>query len=162
MDVLKKLSDGFTIYLPIVMVIFCLATFFQFGSRLLHLMGMEQFMIDDDMTTELIREGQDLVKREKTKRLRQVESDINRGKWSAITSRATQVTVPVESPPNVPSGHLEFHTIHRTPSDESARIELLNDVEPMDYATTWNSDITTGRNYNSFDSQPQKGIFDDI
>lgn len=150
MDVIAIISDGFNIYLPILMCFLCLATLFQFGSRFLHFMGIEQFIADDDLTAELVREGQDLVKREKNKRVKQVETGAARERWAATTSRLQNVSVQ----PDVQ--RQTSRELARPAASESSRLELLNDVEPMDYSATWSGN-------QSFTNQPPgKGLFDDI
>ena len=63
MDVISIISDGFNIYFPILIVLLCICTYFSLGSRLLSLLGFQQFIGDDDMTSELVDEGKELVKR---------------------------------------------------------------------------------------------------
>ena len=63
MDVISFISDGFNIYFPIAILVLCMATYFRLGSRVLHFLGFEQFIGDDDMTQELTDEGKELVKR---------------------------------------------------------------------------------------------------
>jgi len=63
MDVISFISDGFNIYFPIAIVLLCILTWFSVGQRVLHLVGFQQFIGDDDMTQELIDEGAQLVSR---------------------------------------------------------------------------------------------------
>ncbi|XP_058467220.1 LMBR1 domain-containing protein 2 homolog [Malaya genurostris] len=70
MDVLGIISDGFNIYFPMVMLAFCLATWFSLGSRALNALGFQQFMLNETIATELVQEGKDLIVREKRKRQR--------------------------------------------------------------------------------------------
>lgn len=63
MDVISFISDGFNIYFPIAILLLCTATYFRLGSRILHFLGFEQFIGDDDMTQEFTDEGKELVKR---------------------------------------------------------------------------------------------------
>jgi len=142
LDVVSFIGDSFSIYLPICICLFCLATFFQFGSKLLHNFGFEQFILTDEMTAELIREGQDLVKREKNKITRQLEQ--------SETPRARK---PIQAPDENQPLAANQKMVSRNSFDENVRQELLNDVEPIDYSTTWN--------YNS-SGRPQQGLFDDI
>ena len=69
MDVISFISDGFNIYFPIAIVLLCILTWFNVGQRVLHLVGFQQFIGDDDMTQELIDEGAQLVSRGSTNRL---------------------------------------------------------------------------------------------
>lgn len=63
MDVISIISDGFNIYFPMAILAFCLATYFSLGSRLLSVLGFQQFLGDDELTTDLVEEGRELIKR---------------------------------------------------------------------------------------------------
>lgn len=63
MDVIRIISDGFNIYFPMMIVALCLSTYYNLGSRLLSALGFQQFMCDDDLTTDLIEEGKTLINR---------------------------------------------------------------------------------------------------
>ncbi len=63
MDVISFIANGFNIYFPILIVLLCIATYFRLGTRLLHCIGFQQFIGDDEMTQELIDEGRGLVRR---------------------------------------------------------------------------------------------------
>ncbi|CAH0555447.1 unnamed protein product [Brassicogethes aeneus] len=77
MDVIGIISHGFNIYFPMAILLFCLATYFSLGSRILSMIGFHQFIGDDEMTTDLIEEGRELIKREK-RRLQRAEESSNR------------------------------------------------------------------------------------
>ena len=66
MDVIAIISDGFNIYFPMLMLAFCLATYFSLGSRALSMLGFQQFVGDDELTAELVDEGRELIKRGKS------------------------------------------------------------------------------------------------
>ncbi|CAH4007401.1 unnamed protein product [Pieris brassicae] len=82
MDVLRIIAEGFNIYFPMLVILLCLATYFSLGSRLLSLCGFQQFVGDDDLTTDLVDEGRELVKREKRRRQRVEESMSRRRDYS--------------------------------------------------------------------------------
>ena len=63
MDVISFIANGFNIYFPIAIVLLCILTWFNVGQRVLHLLGFQQFIGDDDMTQELVDEGEQLVSR---------------------------------------------------------------------------------------------------
>lgn len=63
MDVINIISDGFNIYFPMAILGFCLATYFSVGSRLLSMLGFQQFLGDDELTSDLVEEGRELIKR---------------------------------------------------------------------------------------------------
>lgn len=63
MDVISIISDGFNVYFPMAILAFCLATYFSLGSRLLSMLGFHQFLGDDELTTDLVDEGKELIQR---------------------------------------------------------------------------------------------------
>jgi len=63
MDVIGFISDGFNIYFPIAIVLLCALTLFNVGTRILNMVGIQQFMVDDDITQELVDEGKEIVRR---------------------------------------------------------------------------------------------------
>ncbi|CAH1122740.1 unnamed protein product [Ceutorhynchus assimilis] len=78
MDVIGIISHGFNIYFPMAILVFCLATYFSLGARFLSMLGFHQFVGDEEMTTDLVEEGRELIKREKRKRQRSEESSNRR------------------------------------------------------------------------------------
>lgn len=65
MDVLGIIAEGFNIYFPMLVVLLCAATYLSLGSRLLSMCGFQQFVGDDELTTDLVDEGKEIVKRGK-------------------------------------------------------------------------------------------------
>ncbi|XP_050677725.1 LMBR1 domain-containing protein 2 homolog isoform X2 [Leptidea sinapis] len=82
MDVLRIIAEGFNIYFPMLVIFLCLATYFSLGSRLLSMCGFQQFIGDDELTTDLVDEGREIVKREKRRRQRHEESMLRRRELS--------------------------------------------------------------------------------
>ncbi|KAG2466137.1 LMBD2 protein, partial [Polypterus senegalus] len=78
MRVLYFIADGFYIYYPMLIVILCIATYFSLGTRCLNLLGFQQFMGDNDMTSDLIDEGKELIRREAMKYTRSNRPDRDR------------------------------------------------------------------------------------
>lgn len=78
MDVLGIIANGFNVYFPMVMLAFCTATWFSLGSRILNALGFQQFMVNDEISSELVQEGRDLMVREKRKRQRNETSSSKR------------------------------------------------------------------------------------
>lgn len=81
MDVLGIISDGFNIYFPMVMLAFCLATWYSVGSRALNILGFQQFMLNESVAEEvdeLVQEGRELIAREKRQRQRAKDSQSRR------------------------------------------------------------------------------------
>lgn len=63
MDVIKIISDGFNVYFPTLILVVCLATYFNVGTRILSILGFPQFIEDDDLLSDYIQEGRLLVVR---------------------------------------------------------------------------------------------------
>ncbi|XP_049865696.1 LMBR1 domain-containing protein 2 homolog isoform X2 [Pectinophora gossypiella] len=82
MDVLGIIAEGFNIYFPMLVVLLCAATYLSLGSRLLSMCGFHQFVGDDELTTDLVDEGREIVKREKRKRQRAEETMTRRRDFS--------------------------------------------------------------------------------
>ena len=62
----KQLFSSFpNIFMPTMLAVgmLCICTFFSLGSRILHFLGVQQFIGDDDMTQELVDEGRQIVQR---------------------------------------------------------------------------------------------------
>lgn len=74
LDLIPLVNDGLNIFLPLCISAICSAIYFNFGTHVLHSLGFEQFIEDDEMTIDWVQTGRDLVKREKTKLLRNLES----------------------------------------------------------------------------------------
>lgn len=63
MDVIAIISDGFNVYFPMAVLAFCIATYFSLGARILSVFGFHQFFGDDELITDLVEEGRELIKR---------------------------------------------------------------------------------------------------
>jgi hypothetical protein len=63
LDVLSLISDGFNIYFPMGMLLIGFLTYFKVGARILNVIGFQQFLVEDDVTSELVTEGQQLILR---------------------------------------------------------------------------------------------------
>ncbi|XP_046387555.1 LMBR1 domain-containing protein 2 homolog [Ischnura elegans] len=144
MDVISIVSDGFNIYFPMGIVALCLATYFSLGSRLLTLLGFQQFMEgnagsdgDDDLTAELVDEGRELVRREKRRRQRTEDTVSRRREFGERFGAsgglppgpASRYRLAKQKPED------RVRPIRREDSTESARAVLLQDVEPVDYVS---------------------------
>jgi len=65
MDLVSFINSGFIIYFPILIVILCFSTLFKWGERVLLFLGFQQFIVDTELTQELIEDGKNLVRRER-------------------------------------------------------------------------------------------------
>lgn len=77
MSLLSFISHGFYIYYPMLILLLCFATYYNLGSRCLNLLGFHQYITDDEMTSDLVEEGKEIIRREKRKK-QKMEGD-NRG-----------------------------------------------------------------------------------
>ncbi|XP_030048897.1 G-protein coupled receptor-associated protein LMBRD2 [Microcaecilia unicolor] len=178
LKVLPFIADGFYIYYPMLVVILCIATYFSLGTRCLNLLGFQQFMGDNDMTSDLTDEGKELIRREKRKRQRQEDGETRRREWKERygnqrdeTTRNRNVHMdPTELNYTEMSNNRSASKYTRTNRTERDRIELLQDAEPLDFnADTFTDDpldsesgrYQPGGRYLSM-SHSQSRIFDDV
>ncbi|KAM5328555.1 G-protein coupled receptor-associated protein LMBRD2 isoform 2-T3 [Glossophaga mutica] len=141
MKVLSFIADGFYIYYPMLVVILCIATYFSLGTRCLNLLGFQQFMGDNDMTSDLVDEGKELIRREKRKRQRQEEGENRRREWKeryghnredSTRNRNVHIDSKESNFSDMSTNRSSKYTRanNRTERD---RIELLQDAEPLDF-----------------------------
>ncbi|TMS03145.1 LMBR1 domain-containing protein 2 [Larimichthys crocea] len=81
MSVLYFISDGFYIYYPMLVLLLCFATYYSLGSRCLNLLGFHQYITDNDMTSDLVDEGKELIRRERRKRQKAEDGENRRSAW---------------------------------------------------------------------------------
>ncbi|KAJ8945114.1 hypothetical protein NQ318_001579 [Aromia moschata] len=188
MDVIGIVSHGFNIYFPMAILVFCLATYFSLGSRFLSMLGFHQFIGDDEMTTDLVEEGRDLIKREKRKRQRAEESSGRRKEYqdrfrqrsSTDTIRAMHQLDDLENTRSVlrDSHGLESYSGTRfssevdtrfPPDDDidarfgvSTRINEQYDSSSQELDPRFSDSYQLEGNYRSRVGVPPRGIFDDV
>ncbi|KAM9695104.1 G-protein coupled receptor-associated protein LMBRD2 isoform 2-T4 [Trichechus inunguis] len=176
MKVLSFIADGFYIYYPMLVVILCIATYFSLGTRCLNLLGFQQFMGDNDMTSDLVDEGKELIRREKRKRQRQEEGENRRREWKEryghsredSTRNRSVHTDPKESNFSDISTNRSSRYTRANNRTERDRIELLQDAEPLDFnAETFTDDpleSESGRYQpgGRYLSMSRSKIFDDV
>jgi len=61
MDVISVVANGINIYLPIIIVLLCVASWLRVAQRVLHALGIDQFISYDQMTQEMCNSGRALV-----------------------------------------------------------------------------------------------------
>uniref|UniRef100_A0A0B8RU41 Plasma membrane protein n=1 Tax=Philothamnus irregularis TaxID=1899461 RepID=A0A0B8RU41_9SAUR len=177
MKVLSFIADGFYIYYPMLVVILCIATYFSLGTRCLNLLGFQQFMGDNEMTSDLIDEGKELIRREKRKRQRQEDGDNRRREWKerygnnrepATRNRNIQADQKESSFTEINTNRLTSKYTRSNGRNERDRVELLQDAEPLDFnADSVNEDpldSESGRYQpgGRYLSMSQSRIFDDV
>ncbi|XP_063066309.1 G-protein coupled receptor-associated protein LMBRD2B [Engraulis encrasicolus] len=184
MKVLSIIANGFYIYYPMLIVILCIATYFSLGTRCLNLLGFQQFMGDNELTSDLIDEGKELLKRERRKRQRIEDGENRRREWrerygnreqNATRNRNVQQAELQETNyadtanANASSAGRQAKYTRASSQPERDCIELLEDAEPLDFNADMPSDDPlgaetgrhTGGRYLSM-SNSQSRIFDDV
>lgn len=179
MRVLSFIADGFYIYYPMLVVILCIATYFSLGTRCLNLLGFQQFMGDNEMTSDFIDEGKELIRREKRKRQRQEEGENRRREWkerygnSREDSTRNRNVHPDQKESSFSETNASRPMSKYTRSNgrtERDRIELLQDAEPLDFNADSVSDDPLDHPLDSGRYQPggrylsmsRSRIFDDV
>lgn len=74
LDLIPFVNRGLNVFLPFCISAICLAIYFNFGVYVLHHLGFEQFIENDEMTIDWVQTGRELVKRETGKLIRNYES----------------------------------------------------------------------------------------
>lgn len=83
LDLIPFIARGVNIYAPILMVIIALGSWFKVGTHFLHALGIDQFMEDDSLTIESVRNGRALVILEKNRHQRFTSSPLLLGQKGA-------------------------------------------------------------------------------
>ncbi|KAG6456417.1 LMBR1 domain-containing protein 2 homolog isoform X2 [Manduca sexta] len=165
MDVLGIIAEGFNIYFPMLVVLLCVATYLSLGSRLLSLCGFQQFVGDDELTTDLVDEGREIVKREKRKRQRAEESltrrrDYNERFANYRTNRdAHDADYYVTPSPerNQPTGYQRAEVPYNRPS-----LTLEDELEQRFGESTMSNLRTEFEGRRDKMTMPPRGLFDDV
>ncbi|XP_051552333.1 G-protein coupled receptor-associated protein LMBRD2B-like isoform X2 [Myxocyprinus asiaticus] len=137
MQVLSFIANGFYIYYPMLIVLLCIATYFSLGTRCLNLLGFQQFMGENDLTSDLVDEGRELICRERRKRQRTEDGESRRREWRERYSdqreryrgrnKSAYSELKEADSSSTDSGKAQSRR------DHSDNAELLQDVEPLDF-----------------------------
>lgn len=180
MDVIAIISDGFNVYFPMAILAFCLATYFSVGSRILSMLGFHQFVGDDEITTDLVDEGRELIKREKRRRQRAEESITRRREFQERFAPDNQTRMR-----NIEAGRSESNRLRDRDigaSYEGTRIDAEDvttafppddDIDSRFGASTryvssreleprFSESYQHDDNYRGRVGMPPRGIFDDV
>ncbi|XP_062290303.1 G-protein coupled receptor-associated protein LMBRD2B [Scomber scombrus] len=179
MRVLSFIANGFYIYYPMLIVILCIATYFSLGTRCLNLLGFQQFVGDSEMTSDLIDEGKELIRREKRKRQRIEDGENRRREWKerygsqrddyTARNRSSHEMKETSYSDTVNTNNRQAKYSRASGRAERDCIELLQDAEPLDFnadsLTDEPLDSESGRHsggrYLSMSSSRSR-IFDDV
>ncbi|KAJ8260886.1 hypothetical protein COCON_G00166090 [Conger conger] len=182
MRVLSFIANGFYIYYPMLILLLCIATYFSLGTRCLNLLGFQQFMGDNNMTSDLMDEGKELIRRERRKRQRVEDGENRRREWKerygnqrdeySTRNRSAPAELKETNYSDTVNANVnrqaKYSRSGGTGRPERDRIELLQDAEPLDFnAETASDDLElesgrhTGGRYLSMSSSRSR-IFDDV
>jgi len=163
MDVVSIVQDYFNIYFPILLLILTLATYFSIGSRLLSMLGFQQFLAQEELTGELVEEGRELVKREKRRRERLVEQQRSKREWRDTwgdsmpsAGEARQRAVGGSSVPETAGERDRLPQFDKQVPKYSANLDELEGGETV----LWEAEAGPGSGKRT--KQPPRNIFDDI
>ncbi|OQR67724.1 LMBR1 domain-containing protein 2-like [Tropilaelaps mercedesae] len=164
MDVISIVSDGFNVYFPMLICVLGVATYLKWGSKIVHALGFEQFLADDDLTTDLVDEGRDLIKREKNRRQRQVENEMRRRQ--RMQSASSQEFNPGSHGAGGGSATGELRNgrapLNSSGSTESPRAELLTGIGDTPDYNSRDQFSPSGAQWSVPRLQPPKNLFDDV
>uniref|UniRef100_A0A3Q3WJ16 LMBR1 domain containing 2 n=1 Tax=Mola mola TaxID=94237 RepID=A0A3Q3WJ16_MOLML len=133
MHVVSFIANGFYIYYPMLILILCIATYFSLGTRCLNLLGFQQFVGDSEMTSDLIDEGKELIRRgirtsEWKERYGNLREDYTARNRSSHEMKETSYSDTV-----APSHNRQAKYSRSGSRVEKDHIELLQDAEPLDF-----------------------------
>ncbi|XP_017269356.1 G-protein coupled receptor-associated protein LMBRD2B [Kryptolebias marmoratus] len=164
MRLLPLISDGFYIYYPMLVLLLCIATFYNLGSRCLNLLGFHQYITDDDLTSDLVNEGKELIRRERRKRQRAEDGENRRWAWreryavQAALGRTKAGYTELKDDQNNSVPESNTNVTREDGSEEEQHSDLLQDNFSDEGLSNRRSN---GGRYLSLSSS-LKGIFDDV
>uniref|UniRef100_A0A672NRN7 LMBR1 domain-containing protein 2-B-like n=1 Tax=Sinocyclocheilus grahami TaxID=75366 RepID=A0A672NRN7_SINGR len=120
MQVLSFIANGFYIYYPMLIVLLCIATYFSLGTRCLNLLGFQQFVGENDLTSDLVDEGRELIRRADITFIIDEFYIINTVVFLFINRYINECD-------------LTCVCAAQSRRDRSDKAELLQDVEPLDF-----------------------------
>ncbi|XP_012684125.1 G-protein coupled receptor-associated protein LMBRD2a [Clupea harengus] len=171
MKVLSFIAKGFYIYYPMLILLLCIATYYSLGTRCLNMLGFQQFMGENNMTTDLVDEGRELIRRERRMRQRTEDGEIRRREFreryrdpqEKYASRNRNSYSELKENNESVMNSSAFAPASRR--DRSDQTELLQDAEPLDFnaeeiVETDDRRYTGGRYLST--SLSRGRIFDDV
>ncbi|KAL2091756.1 hypothetical protein ACEWY4_011554 [Coilia grayii] len=171
MKVLPFIAKGFYIYYPMLILLLCIATYYSLGTRCLNMLGFQQFMGESHMTTDLVDEGRELIRRERRKRQRTEDGENRRREWrerygdprEKCSGRNRNAYSELKENNESLMNSSAFAPVSRR--DRSDQTELLQDAEPLDFnaeepVETEDRRYTGGRYLST--SLSRGRIFDDV
>lgn len=147
LDLIPFVNNGLNVLLPLCISAICLAISLNLGTHILHKVGFEQFIKDDEMTLDWVQTGRDLVKREKAKMLRIYEtSNVNHQAIEAPVAIVVRKSDPTGVAPNQSNAKNTFNNMDGSPASQSSsassglsRSSLLPRNERSGFEVTFNN-----------------------
>ncbi|EJW85848.1 hypothetical protein WUBG_03240 [Wuchereria bancrofti] len=156
LDLIPVLAKGINIYLPILIVLLALGTWFKLGIRLLHFLGIDQFVDDDEMTVELVNGGKARVSLERNKIMRAAYREERDQYWGEKLTMKTASD----------HGALRGGISSSQPDYRFPGTREYSDREPImtaDNAEEYSSfDLISSGNYEFSGAHPPPNMFDDL
>uniref|UniRef100_A0A1I7VB87 LMBR1 domain-containing protein 2 n=1 Tax=Loa loa TaxID=7209 RepID=A0A1I7VB87_LOALO len=155
LDLIPVLAKGINIYVPILIVLLALGTWFKLGTRLLHLLGIDQFVSDDEMTVELINGGKARVSLERNKIMRAAYREERDQYWAEKLTMKTALDHEA-----LRGGISGSQPDYRLPG-----IREYSDREPImaaDNGEYSSFDLISSGGYEFSDTHPSPNMFDDL
>lgn len=151
LDLIPLVNNGLNIFLPLCISAICSAIYFNFGKHVLHSLGFEQFIEDDEMTIDWVQTGRELVKREKGKLIRNFESTtyhemvstqhepkIEEGAKKKQDNKMTTIDLGETSPTSMSSSSSGFSRSSLLPKSDAQESKQLTTANqnPVAYSST--------------------------
>ncbi|CAK5026621.1 unnamed protein product [Meloidogyne enterolobii] len=105
LEIIPWLAEGINIYLPIVIVLLCFANWFRLGTHFLHYLGIDQFLEDDLMTTEMVNSGRALVSLERNRLVRAANREERNKAWKSSKSGGIEFDNIQQTIVDIPDGN---------------------------------------------------------
>lgn len=167
MQLLSFISGIIYIYYPMLILLLCFATFYKLGSRCLNLLGFHQYVTDDDLISDLVDEGRELIRRERRKRQKAEDGDNRRFAWrekygvQGASGRSRASYTELKDNQNSPVTEIKRNVVTFTRGDgniDDQQTSLLQDYPSENGSPNRRS---TGGRYLSL-SPSMTGIFYDV
>nr|CAD2148878.1 unnamed protein product [Meloidogyne enterolobii] len=139
LEIIPWLAEGINIYLPIVIVLLCFANWFRLGTHFLHYLGIDQFLEDDLMTTEMVNSGRALVSLERNRLVRAANREERNKAWKSSKS-----------------GGIEFDNIQQTTIVDIPDGSQLIDTNGSSYSVPDNLEFGVSSRNIQYQQLPQR------
>jgi len=90
LELIPFISEGFNVYFPILVLLLCVCTYFEVGSRMLKFIGFQKLISTevDDIMIDLINDGKQLVARERRRVDRRLKQEDRSKQLDKLTNNS--------------------------------------------------------------------------